>query len=67
MPSLDAANTAFNLANVLAEGLPVGPMLLGVRHAAHIVSPSVTARGLVDNTALAVVDAQSLQRGDGTA
>jgi malate dehydrogenase (oxaloacetate-decarboxylating)(NADP+) len=64
MPSLDAANAAFNLAKVLAEGLPVGPMLLGVRQPAHIVTPSVTSRGLVNMTALAVVDAQSLARGE---
>jgi len=64
MPSLDAANAAFNLAKVLAEGLPVGPMLLGVHQPAHIVTPSVTSRGLVNMTALAVVDAQSLARGE---
>jgi malate dehydrogenase (oxaloacetate-decarboxylating)(NADP+) len=64
MPSLDAANAAFNLAKVLAEGLPVGPMLLGVRQPAHIVTPSVTSRGLVNMTALGVVDAQSLARGE---
>jgi malate dehydrogenase (oxaloacetate-decarboxylating)(NADP+) len=63
LSNLDAANAAFNLAKVLAEGLPVGPMLLGVCQPAHIVTPSVTSRGLVNMTALAVVDAQSLARG----
>ena len=63
LPNIDAANAAFNLAKVLAEGLPVGPMLLGVRQPAHIVTPSVTSRGLVNMTALAVVDAQSLAAG----
>ena len=58
MPTLDAANAAFNLVKVLAEGLPVGPLLLGISRPAHIVTPSVTARGLINVTALAVVDAQ---------
>ena len=62
MPTLDAANSAFNLAKVLGEGLHVGPMLLGITRPAHIVTPSVTARGIVNVTALAVVDAQADRR-----
>ena len=57
-PSLDAANNAFNLLKVLGEGTPVGPILMGVAQPAHIVTPSTTARGLVNMCALAVVDAQ---------
>ena len=30
MPNLDAANIAFNLVKACADGLPVGPMLLGM-------------------------------------
>ena len=33
MPSLDAANIAFNLLKAAADGLPVGPMLLGMSQA----------------------------------
>jgi malate dehydrogenase (oxaloacetate-decarboxylating)(NADP+) len=62
MPTLDAANSAFNLAKVLGEGLHVGPMLLGITRPAHIVTPSVTARGIVNATALAIVDAQADRR-----
>ncbi|MEE8246218.1 MAG: phosphate acyltransferase, partial [Alphaproteobacteria bacterium] len=40
------------------DGLPVGPMLVGTARPAHIVTPSVTARGLVNMSALAAVDAQ---------
>ncbi|MCH9013955.1 MAG: NADP-dependent malic enzyme, partial [Proteobacteria bacterium] len=57
-PSLDAANSAFNLVKALGDGLPVGPILLGAAAPAHITTPSVTARGLVNLSALAVVDAQ---------
>ncbi len=58
MPNLDAANIAFNALTVLAEGQPIGPILLGVDAAAHIVPPSVTVRGLVNMTAVAVCHAQ---------
>ena len=57
-PNLDAANNAFNAIRVLGDGLSVGPILVGVALPAHITSPSVTARGLVNMTALAVADAQ---------
>jgi malate dehydrogenase (oxaloacetate-decarboxylating)(NADP+) len=58
MPTLDAANIAFNLVKELGEGLPVGPILIGAAAAAHILTPSVTARGVVNMSAIAVVDAQ---------
>jgi malate dehydrogenase (oxaloacetate-decarboxylating)(NADP+) len=58
MPNLDAANIAFNALTVLAEGQPVGPILLGLNAPAHIVAPSVTVRGLVNMTAVAVSHAQ---------
>jgi malate dehydrogenase (oxaloacetate-decarboxylating)(NADP+) len=58
MPNLDAANIAFNSLRVLADGQAVGPILLGVDGAAHIVTPSITVRGLINMTAIAVYDAQ---------
>ena len=59
MPNLDAANIAFQFAKVLADALPVGPILMGPAKPAHILSPSVTARGIVNITAVAVVEAQA--------
>jgi malate dehydrogenase (oxaloacetate-decarboxylating)(NADP+) len=59
MPSLDAANIAFNMSRILANGISVGPMLIGMALPAHIVSQTVTVRGLVNMTAIATVDAQS--------
>lgn len=56
LPTLDAANIAFNLLKALGEGLSVGPILLSA--AAHVLTPAVSARGLVNMGALAVVDAQ---------
>ena len=59
MPTLDAANIAFNLFKAGADGLPVGPILLGMSKPAHVLVPSVTARGIVNMTALAVVGHRS--------
>lgn len=56
MPNLDAANISYELLKVLGDGLPVGPLLLGTKKPAHIVTPSVTARGLLNIGALALVD-----------
>jgi malate dehydrogenase (oxaloacetate-decarboxylating)(NADP+) len=58
MPTLDAANIAFNLLKVLGEGLSIGPLLLGCAKPAHILTPSVSVRGIVNVSALATVDAQ---------
>ncbi len=58
MPDQDAANIAFNLLKTLADGLAVGPILVGAARSAHIVTPSVTTRGLLNMCAVAAVDAQ---------
>ena len=64
-PTLDAANIAFNLLKTAADGLHVGPMLLGTALPAHVLTPSVTARGILNMTALAVVEAQRLAEARG--
>jgi malate dehydrogenase (oxaloacetate-decarboxylating)(NADP+) len=58
MPTLDAANISFNVLKAAADGLPVGPILLGMSKPIHVVVPSVTARGILNLSALAVVEAQ---------
>ncbi len=59
MPSLDAANIAFNLLKAAADGLPLGPLLLGMAKPVHVVVQSVTARGIVNISAVAALEAQS--------
>ncbi len=49
----DAANTARNMLKLKAGGLEVGPILMGMGNRAHIVTPSITARGLLNVSALA--------------
>ncbi|QOG22842.1 MULTISPECIES: NADP-dependent malic enzyme [Bradyrhizobium] len=58
MPSLDTANVAYQMIKSLADALPVGPILIGPARPAHILTPSVTARGILNMTAVAVVEAQ---------
>jgi malate dehydrogenase (oxaloacetate-decarboxylating)(NADP+) len=61
MPDLDSANIAFNLLKAAAEGLQVGPILLGMAKPIHVLVPSVTARGIVNMTALAAAQANGLR------
>lgn len=58
MPNVESANIAFNMLKVLGEGVSIGPLLLGVSRPAHILTPAVTPRGIINATALAVVAAQ---------
>jgi malate dehydrogenase (oxaloacetate-decarboxylating)(NADP+) len=57
MPNIDAANIAFNLVKASGEGVTVGPILLGLAKPLHIAVPSVTARGLVNISAVAAMEA----------
>jgi malate dehydrogenase (oxaloacetate-decarboxylating)(NADP+) len=60
-PNLDAANIAFNLLKVVTNAVSVGPILVGPAKPAHVLTPSVTTRGIVNLSALAAVDAQVAQ------
>ena len=51
MPTLDAANISYSLLKAAAEGLQVGPILLGVSRPVHVLTQSVTARGIVNLSA----------------
>jgi malate dehydrogenase (oxaloacetate-decarboxylating)(NADP+) len=56
-PNLDAGSTALQLTRVIADALPVGPILIGPAKPAHVLTPTVTARGIVNMTAIAAVEA----------
>ena len=66
-PNLDAANIALNTIKAMTEALHVGPILLGAARPAHILTPSVTSRGVVNMTALAVVEADQRAQRDNPA
>ena len=49
----DAASAARNILKMKSGGLEVGPILMGMGNRAHIVTPSITARGLLNMAAVA--------------
>ncbi|RUM97978.1 NADP-dependent malic enzyme [Pseudaminobacter arsenicus] len=56
-PNLDSANITLTAVKQITDALHVGPILLGAARPAHILTPSVTSRGVVNMTALAVAEA----------
>ncbi len=51
--SADAASGVRNILKVKAGGLEVGPILMGMGNRAHVVTPAITARGLLNMSAIA--------------
>ena len=51
--SADAASAVRNILKTKAGGLEVGPILMGMGNRAHVVTPSITARGLLNMSAIA--------------
>ncbi len=51
--SADAASGVRNILKMKAGGLEVGPILIGMGNKAHVVTPSITARGLLNMSAIA--------------
>ncbi|HCE71294.1 MAG TPA: NADP-dependent malic enzyme, partial [Ruegeria sp.] len=49
----DAASGVRNVLKMKANGIEVGPILMGMGNRAHIVTPSITARGLLNMAAIA--------------
>ncbi len=49
----DAASGVRNILKMKAGGLEVGPILMGMGNRAHVVTPSITTRGLLNMSALA--------------
>ncbi|MCB1417530.1 MAG: NADP-dependent malic enzyme [Notoacmeibacter sp.] len=56
-PDLDSANITLTTVKTMTDALHVGPILLGTAKPAHVLTPSVTSRGVVNMTALSVVEA----------
>lgn len=57
----DAASAVRNVLKTRADGLEVGPILMGMGNKAHIVTPSITARGLLNIAALAGTSVHSYE------
>lgn len=56
MPNMDAASIALGLSRSITGARMVGPYLTGLEKAAHILIPSVSARGILNMSALTVAD-----------
>ena len=56
MPDLDTANISMELIRSLNDALLIGPVLSGTAHPAHIITPSLTMRGIFNMSAIAVAD-----------
>jgi malate dehydrogenase (oxaloacetate-decarboxylating)(NADP+) len=56
MPNMDTASIALGLIRSLTEARLVGPFLYGLQKPVHILIPSVSGRGILNMTALAVAD-----------
>lgn len=54
-PNLDAGNITYNALKALADAQSVGPMLTGIQKPAHVVTDTTTVKGIVNMTAVAVV------------
>ena len=63
MPTLDAANIAFNLLKATAgSNVTVGPILLGAGKPVHVLTPTATPRRIVNMTALTVAEIQHVEQ-----
>jgi len=51
--NIDAASGVRNILKMRSNGIEIGPILMGMGNKAHIVSPSITTRGLLNISALA--------------
>jgi malate dehydrogenase (oxaloacetate-decarboxylating)(NADP+) len=56
MPDLDTANISMELIRSVNDALLIGPILSGTAHPAHIITPSLTMRGIFNMSAIAVAD-----------
>ncbi len=58
LPNLDAANITYNMVRVMTDGVALGPILMGISAAAHVLTPTSSPRRVVNMTAIAAVEAQ---------
>jgi malate dehydrogenase (oxaloacetate-decarboxylating)(NADP+) len=60
MPNIEAANITYNLLRVsAADGVTIGPILMGIAKPVHILTQISSVRRIVNMVALACVDAQT--------
>ncbi len=63
MPNVDAAKIAYDLIKILGNATTIGPILLGMKKPAHIMTCSSSVRRILNSSALAVLDVQNAELG----
>jgi len=56
MPNLDAANITLTALSASSSSPTVGPILMGLSQPIHVLTPGVTARGILNLTAIAAAE-----------
>jgi malate dehydrogenase (oxaloacetate-decarboxylating)(NADP+) len=56
MPNLDSANIALTALSAASSSPTIGPMLMGLSKPIHVLTPGVTARGILNLTAIAAAE-----------
>ena len=60
MPNLDAANITLTALSASSSSPTVGPMLMGLSQPIHVLTPGVTARGILNLTAIAAAQLETV-------
>jgi malate dehydrogenase (oxaloacetate-decarboxylating)(NADP+) len=63
-PNLSSGNIAYKMMQEIGGAEAVGPILIGLRKPIHILQIESSVREIINMAAIAVVDAQYLERGD---
>jgi len=63
-PNVDAAHIAYSLLKTVGDGVALGPILVGAAKPVHVLTESISVRGLINMTAMTAVQAQ-IQAGGG--
>ena len=67
MPNLDAANITMGMIRSVTDAMLVGPFISGLAKPAHIMIPSITARGIFNLSAATAADIQKCKAGNAKA
>lgn len=58
MPNMEAARISYNLLRAATTAITVGPMLMGVKQPAHILTPVASVRRIINMVAVTAVNAR---------
>jgi malate dehydrogenase (oxaloacetate-decarboxylating)(NADP+) len=63
-PNLSSGNIAYKMMQEIGGAEAIGPILLGLKKSIHVLQIESTVREIVNMAAIAVVDAQYIERGE---